>query len=642
MIFSLGEFAANPIMALVLLVLLLLTLVTSAYLSLQRLKKHSLRLLLVWLSSAVASLCIIALAIDIQAPINTQPTSVLITEGVTVEQLNTLDEAQNVFILEPISKDLKNHQAMQQGIVIQDALQIFNQTTPLHALHILGSGLSEQQWQHLNSVIPAKTLETININFSPKQKALGLVDIRFQKTLTVGEFLEITGRLQSDTLTSNDNIIFELALLNPIGEVLTTQRIRTGETFNLSAPVKTQGQWLYRLQLTNPSKQLLIEEPLAVLINASTPLQVLVKQSAPSFETRHFSNWASQFGVKLLIATQISKNRDIQQVINFNEEEVAALNEPLTVESLQSFDLIILDGRAVLDLSDEQIQTLSDSVQLGLGVLILVDSELAAAWPLKQIEWLDTLSITPLDIATYSSIPSWPNSSIEEAIDINKAKIDSASQQVLVTGNGGQSIVIKQNVGLGNIALSLINSSYSWQTSGKNSEYSHYWQSLLSQLARPKQSLHWQSEDTDRINFEDASFVQCLYGDANSVTFATLVNPQQPQEIPLTNRLLQPQKHCLTLWPNQIGWYRLQASAEPNVKRITRSTAKTMDTYGYVYSKENWQAYRQSQAIAATEYVLKNHQYIASSNYYKNLNKFWVWVALVLALSILWVERKLF
>ncbi|WP_133470194.1 hypothetical protein [Paraglaciecola marina] len=642
MTFSLGTFAANPLMAVVLLALLLCTLGASAYLALLRLKKHPIRLLLVWLSSTVASLCIIALAIDIQVSTNDQPTSVLITEGVSLEQLNTLKDEQNIFILKPVDESLSSHKIMQEGVVIQDPVQIFNQATPLQALHILGSGLSEQQWQHLNTLVPPEILEAININFSPEQITLGLVDISFQKTLAVGEFLEVTGRLQRDTVNSNEATIFELALLNPIGEVLTTQRIRAGESFNLSSPMKTQGQWLYRLQLTNPDSRLLLDEPIAISVGTSTPLQIFIKQSAPSFETRQFSNWASQYGTKLLIATQISKHKDIQQAINFNDDEIAKLSEPFNLKALQSFDLIILDGRAVLALSTEQIQALSRSVQQGLGVLILVDSELAASWPLEHIEWLDELSITPLDIASYSSIPSWPDSSIEEAIDINKADVSSSSQQILVTGNKGQSLVVKQNMGLGSIGLSLINTSYSWQTSGKTSEYSHYWQSLLKQLARPNQSLQWQSEDTERINFEDASFVQCLYGDANSVTFVILVNPQKPQEIPLTNRLLQPQKHCLTLWPNQSGWYRLQASAEPNVKRISSSTAKTVDTYGYVYSKENWQALRQSQAIAATEYVLKNHQYIASSNYYKNLNKFWVWVALVLALSILWVERKLF
>lgn len=639
MIFSLGEFAAYPLMALVLLVLLLSTLGASAYLALLRLKKHPIRLLLVWLSSAVASLCIIALAIDIQLSTNDQPSSVLITEGVSLEQLNTLNDEQNTFILEPVNESLRSHKVMQEGVVIQDPVQIFNQATPLQALHILGSGLSEQQWQHLNTLVPPETLEAININFSPKQITLGLVDISFQKTLAVGEFLEVTGRLQRDTVNSNETTIFDLALLNPIGEVLTTQRIRAGESFNLSSPVKTQGQWLYRLQLTNPSNQLLLDEPLALSVAASTPLRVFVKQSAPSFETRQFSNWASQYGTKLLIATEISKNKDIQQAINFNDDEKASLTEPFNLGALQSFDLIILDGRSVLALSTEQIQTLSSSVQQGLGVLILVDSELAAGWPLKHIEWLDELSITPLDIASYSNIPSWPNSSIEEALDINKAVISSSSQQVLVTGNGDQSLVVKQDMGLGSIGLSLISTSYSWQTSGKRSEYSHYWQYLLSQLARPNQSLQWLPEDTKQVNFEHAAFKQCLLGDVDSVTYKSLANSQKTQESQLINGLLQTNKHCLTLWSSNSGWLRLQAS---EVFHSKQSKTSTVDTYSYIYPKENWQALRQSQSITATEHALSNHHYIASSDHYKNLNKFWLWSVLVLALSILWVERKLF
>ncbi|MGK0268256.1 MAG: hypothetical protein ACI8Y3_000872 [Paraglaciecola sp.] len=650
MTFSLGLFSYYPIAAGVLILLLLIGLAISSYFVSQRLKHKKTRRVSVLIANTVAALAVVGLAFDIQITNKQVSVTYLVTNGATIEQLSQIDKQQPIFIMQGAMGVMEAMESISDNNIVDIATaihipsQVLSHQPDISNLHVLGDGLSAEQWRDMQLLI-GDTFKNISITFSTFKPRIGLINMQWPRELAVGQFIQIKGQLQgSDGPDTVDNI-YQVTLVDPIGQIVETIRLKASESFTLSFPATSIGQWVYRLQLSKSGENNPIaDEPIAFVVAKPATLRILIKQSAPSFETRQLKNWAAEFGSQISVLTQISQTKDIRQNINMDTETLEQItltaNEPFTEQALVNFDWLLIDGRALLTLTAQQTTALQTAIKNGLGMYIITDNELINAWPVPSLDWLLDINLQPLDVANYSAIPYWPHSKIEQAMPLVKANITSARGAYLVQNKEAQILVSHSKIGLGHVAVSLINTTYGWQTSGLTEQYSHYWQSVIYELARPKQSAYWQSTQPNSLTLVNKHMQKCLLG---ATELGVTTYDQHPYPLILTQDLIQTEQQCLTMWPTNAGWHKLIWSENTTVTDTNNAPTSSVNTWFYAHAEQDWQQWRQvknqlvSQKIAQQQITKKGEKPSV-----KSLDKDWVWALLVLSMSLLWLERKLF
>jgi hypothetical protein len=650
MTFSLGLFSYYPIAAGVLILLLLIGLAISSYFVSQRLKHKKTRRVSVLIANTVAALAVVGLAFDIQITNKQVSVTYLVTNGATIEQLSQIDKQQPIFIMQGAMGVMEAMESISDNNIVDIATaihipsQVLSHQPDISNLHVLGDGLSAEQWQDMQLLI-GDTFKNISITFSTFKPRIGLINMQWPRELAIGQFIQIKGQLQgSDGPDTVDNI-YQVTLVDPIGQIVETIRLKASESFTLSFPATSIGQWVYRLQLSKSGENNPIaDEPIAFVVAKPATLRILIKQSAPSFETRQLKNWAAEFGSQISVLTQISQTKDIRQNINMDTETLEQItltaNEPFTEQALVNFDWLLIDGRALLTLTAQQTTALQTAIKNGLGMYIITDNELINAWPVPSLDWLLDINLQPLDVANYSAIPYWPHSKIEQAMPLVKANITSARGAYLVQNKEAQILVSHSKIGLGHVAVSLINTTYGWQTSGLTEQYSHYWQSVIYELARPKQSAYWQSTQPNSLTLVNKHMQKCLLG---ATELGVTTYDQHPYPLILTQDLIQTEQQCLTMWPTNAGWHKLIWSENTTVTDTNNAPTSSVNTWFYAHAEQDWQQWRQvknqlvSQKIAQQQITKKGEKPSV-----KSLDKDWVWALLVLSMSLLWLERKLF
>jgi hypothetical protein len=256
-----------------------------------------------------------------------------------------------------------------------------------------------------------------------------------------------------------------------------------------------------------------------------------------------------------------------------------------------------------------------------------------------SLNWLWDINIQPLAIANYSAVPNWPHSKIEQAMPLVKAMITSANGSSLVQTNHAQILVSHNKIGLGQVAVSLINATYGWQTSGLTEQYSHYWQSIIYALARPEQTPYWLNTQQDTLLLINQSVQKCLFG-ATASGVATHTQNQQP--LILSRDILQTEQQCLTLWPTYEGWHKLAWSENTKSLHAKNDRASLAVTWFYAYAEHDWSEWQQAQNHQVSRHIAQQQNTKQFEPSIKSIDKSWFWGLLVLSMSLLWLERKLY
>lgn len=632
--FSLGLFDSHILLGIGLIIAVMAVALLSIYLASKRLRQNKPRFILVVVANLFLAAAVVGLAANLQINTSKANTIYLITAGAQAEQLKDIDSSQVIYVLHKPSGTLAGALAKYPNIQLDSVSQLIDAQTNIQNIQIIGSGLSAQQWQDLEVLLEDR-LSSSNITHLPAEPILGLVNVKWQKQSVEGQFIQLSGQLTG--VEAQPNAIYELSLINPIGEEIQSLRLKAQEDFNFNFAAKIVGQWVYKLQLKQANQSPpIITEPVAFNVRPASLVKVLIKQASPSFETRQLTNWASEFNTKMTVLTQISKNKDIRQNFNFTAQELAELNTPLDKNALNNFDLLLIDGRSLLALSNEQMQDLEAAVKSGLGLYIMLDQSLIDAWQPPFLGWLPKIGIKPLNTATYSAIPQWQNSKIEQSIALVKAELSVLQGDIIVSSHLAQPLVSNTSLGMGQVAISLINRTYSWQTAGLSSEYSHYWQHILSHLSRQQTQPYWLEPSETQLEFVQQRYQACLIADLRDKSLTHSVNNQQ-QTLLAIPKAFQSEQSCVTTWLTLSGWHHLQVSTDKG--NPNQSSTSSI----YAYNQTDWQAYSQAQNVRLTQQkIAKLTGSTVNRTQYQDLPKAWFWWCLVIAGSLLWLERKTF
>jgi hypothetical protein len=504
-------------------------------------------------------------------------------------------------------------------------------------LTLLGDGLSHEEWALLNAQyanVDESSKPVIQIEaYMPK---LGLVDMRWPAQLVSGQSGRISGRIQ--TRTESPDSLYRLRLIDPFNQEIDSVLLSANEAFSFAINTSVVGQWKYTLSLSERSQPSLeIEQRVAIQVINAPPVKMIIKQSSPSFESKHIQTLVSEAGGRVLTLTKISKNKAIRQGINLSSTDKTLLNEPFSEKALGFFDLLIIDQLALRELSEAQDDALALAIKNGLGVLVLPRPEQLTEWVNDKRDWLRDIRLTTNTSETQpAQYFRWDQQQLDIPLSSINANILAPNASPIVLAQNNRPLVVTQGYGQGKVAVSLINTSYTLKTQGQVELYSHFWQWLFSQISRNNNDLHWKTDDiTSPITARTARTAQqaCVLNAVENTQFNFKQGSVSSTNI-ANKQLLDASSFCVKYTPQTTGWFTLTASSD-------QSTSASIAYFAYDQSK--WLTWQQSIRHNATQKNKANYPDTAVQPIARTLfiEATVFWAILLVALTILWIERKL-
>jgi hypothetical protein len=560
---------------------------------------------------------------------------VLVSEGAELSNQSRLDA--DVYVAPAALIEETDRQNMVNANWLLDVGQLVLREPALSSVEVLGYGLSYAQWQG----IPADVKIEYEAPF-----VSGFVAMQWRRLLLMGETLQIQGRFNN----SKEGSIIELRLLDPAGKQVTSERILSGGHFDLPVRPKGPGNLEYRLQAWQ-GDQLLADETVSVFVSVSLPQTILIEQSAPSFETRQLKNHASELGATLLVNSRISKEKFINQAVNSTENTETGFS-PV---SLAKSDWLIMDGRALTELSAQRTQWLKDAVYEGLGVLIFADESL-----LNDFERLST------GLLQGFSLSADPNAETETTVQLNNStaaddelplpvasmtlKADPSSDssfEVIAASRPGMPLVAKRRLGLGNVTISLINQSYTWPTAGQRKTWSGYWSTLSSAISRQRQDSFLLAPPDGNFYRMGQRIKVCAFGNEDnlSVQIAPNLTIEKADlaydllRLPLIADQQGSARKCGWFWPQAEGWQE--------IRLLSADTSSVLNELSvYVNSPHEWIGQQRFENVQATldrqaSEPLDLQRETVQKTVREPFEVFWLWLLFIATASLLWLERKL-
>ena len=625
--------------------------VVSVGLVINRLWLRKVRLLVVIGLNIAAWLLLVAILSPVTLRDNEPPAVVLVTHSevpLSEASFNDIASDASVWFTQRAWLSLSqtqwfNRLPMFRPKVVREPEDIIWAEPTLQHLVVIGDGMTMQQWQRFKQRKGSND-PAISVTLKKGSAVTGLVSMRWQRQLNRGQWQRVSGVLQVAPAEAKGNLqqtLYHVYLKDPAGQVVAQQAVRDGETFELLVNVKTEGLWQYQLALAKASDDItVVEENLAFEVTRPSLAKLLIRQSAPSFETRHVKNWAVEQGAQVTVETQISKNRYISQHANYpqedrSDEKTAQVDSFDTLSTLDQYDLLIIDARGLMKLSQHQQDNLAVAVKRGLGVLVIGDSTLFTENNLPEV--LNQFRISHgSTIESDQSLLSWQFDQAGEPLNVIAADIPASSGFSLVKGAEGRVIVPGIHWGLGKVAISLTNQTYQWHTAGQRQLYSRYWQFLFESLARQSLAPYLLPVKNDHLNIARQPLPRCF--SVNENLYSRLADYALRYEgtegkpvalIPLVDEVNQ-NMACGVIYPASSGWQRITLSANE----------ETLSHSFYVYNESDWPAWQQQRKHNAGKRMQSAMQTGLKQTYWTEISLWPLWWGLLLMCSLLWIERK--
>lgn len=587
---------------------------------------------------------------------------VLITSGTNQQQLASLHLSDNdhVYLLSQYRKKYQNEndesETINTAILTSSIIKIDNVQQLLYLkpnlsnLTVVGDGLTKQELLYLKQ---------IDLTFNFPKTLMGPVNMSWQKQLLMGQILTVQGVFQSAEL--DEQQIYQVALYDTDDQQVDSLRVKHDERFTLSLLPKTTGLFAAQLKIFDENETLLVSEPIAFEIIKSVSPAIVIKQSSASFESRHIKNWAEQQGSKILLLTQVSKNKQIQQQVNFVDNNNTAANldgsvlknnvtklnpdfEVLAHAWLKDFDLLIIDGRALLALNSNEQAELNKAIVDGLGLLVLVDESLVVAFEQSSPKILTQYQLTPIPsginknsnkrVDKQSTTGIWWENSFSNIAELTlpykNINISAVHAKTLVYGDNRNPLVLSTNFGLGKVSISLINHSYQWSISGQKTAYSQYWQYLMTQMSRNTLQSYWKNEAGNEVSYLGEYFRLCAQSNEENLTASIIIQRTFTRE----------STYCGIDWSTKLGWQQHSLYQKQNNTSV-KSTLFAQKSR-YIYPKSSWLTWQQAQKHQASRQVHKENKNVRTVKIYQPINKDVIWLIFFICLSFLWIEQKFF
>lgn len=423
------------------------------------------------------------------------------------------------------------------------------------------------------------------------------------------------------------------------GRILASSRMDSVTLFRDGIPIESQypddeGVFIFRdvlwsvgparYQIETTVADSVLSEPLNIRATEPEPLSVAVLLYSPSFEMTHLAEWLGNSGHQLAIRTRVGQDRFRYDDINEPPEAAADM-----VRDLSGFDLLVLDPREFGELNSRQIQTIKESVENGLDLLLLPPSEN------QQNEWrqvMEEIAGLQIQLNPINRIEErqWTPDVVEDEglgtlrlpiLDLNFSEL-SEPVKILQMYDGGTPVAIRLPVHQGSVSTHLFYGSYRWKLRGDQETYNRFWADYLDSIITLESHF---LEIGSTIPLLNQQLLLTTSGDHISVRN---LMQNRSNSIPIVAGAEHPGVSYGHYWPTSGGWHRAEAGG--------------INRWFYVYDgpwafSQDYRRYEQTQGEiqAASENSIGDLQ--AKSAKVPN----WIWLlGFLIVQMMLWIERK--
>ncbi|MCW8879445.1 MAG: hypothetical protein OQJ89_07715 [Kangiellaceae bacterium] len=645
--FTIGNmaFAKPQLVHWLALLFVIVALMISCRAALERLSKQNRRK---WLLIGLNLIAFIAISGFIFKPLwkSTEGQVVTLITASFSELKDPLKNQPDFLWYKPTNQQVEEFQINPEQIILAPE-QLNLRFSKIDKLIVRGDGLNADEWQSINAG---------KIEYSSPQVIPGFVNPQWRNQVNIGDFFSVSGEVSFSLLSKSSHPevksktdkstvsknrlvkskILKVELIDPAGQVVAANDVLDGEYFELEHRPKLLGNHIYNIELSRlvkNVKEIIATEKIGVSVVKQIGLNLLILQSSPSFETKQLQNWAAENGARILVKSQISKDRFITRKINFDDLK----QNDLSRELFEKMDLVLADSRALVLLNSATSETLLEAVKNGLGLMVLADySQMEKA---HTSHWLQDKFNLVNDESHDSAQVYWSNDNAGLRSQSNlflprvKAKFNKSSKiQPMAFSSEGEALVSSVELGKGKIAQSLVRETARWVTRGERAIYSHYWQSLIRQISRRAIKIQIDLFGVKSILSENQRVRVCINDiDSSSLSISSSTNVQR---ILLQASKSNSRSNCGVFWP-QAGWSTiLHKDEKDNV--ISHSF--------YSASTNQWKTQRQySRMNASLDKVESNSQLATLSKPgFLPISLWWFWWIFISCASLLWIEKKLF
>lgn len=502
----------------------------------------------------------------------------------------------------------------------------------LAKLEIIGDGLTKNQWQKFPDLEIVHQVPKLNN---------GIVQPSWKNSINLGESLEFTGRFQSDSQE-----IYSVHLINPAGDIIDSQNVTANDLFSLSDQPKLSGFHKYQVVIHKNGIAINIQEEIMLHVTEISRAKILVLQSAPSFETKQLQNWAGEKGVQVLVRSKVSREKYITRSTNLSESSLKIRKDKkLDEDLLNQFDIVIIDGRELMSLSDNESFSLKTSIENGLGLVVLIDQQILDSIGGDSPKLLNGFSFTPLKkdteiIPHISNINRFSTPLSDISLPISAQTInyvdDIHHSSNIITTTSGNNIVATRAMKLGQLAVSLLKETSRLVTSGEANSYAKLWQSIIKQVSRKKQIARIQLAPNQSVFTKDRLTTVCYIRHPSDTTSLTRLNVtlqadrKVPQQILLQPNWLNKNKSCGYFWPKSSGWHKISSTDESLTENI------------FIFDENSWLAHKQLETIEATQTKKARYKVTDFKHFHlKKIDEWVFWWLFLVSASLIWIEKKI-
>ena len=380
--------------------------------------------------------------------------------------------------------------------------------------------------------------------------------------------------------------------------------------FQLGTSLKVSGNFVYALKELDSLGNLLNSDPLPVSVQEKVPLNVLVLNAYPSFETKYLKNFLAEGKHRLLVRTQISKDR--YKTENFNREKTAI--STITEENLKDFDLLILDVYSLRSLSGNQKMVLEGAVHNGLGVFVQPEEDFSTISKFLSMD-LQKDGLTAIELDEFPGVP-FTKYPFQVADQFGPESIQTSA---------GKPIGFYKKSGKGRIGTTLLASTFQLVLNGNEAVYRKVWSDLASRIARREgMGLEWEGEGFRATKNEPYRFK------VRTSLKAPRIFDAQGNAIPVRRDLELDDLWYGVYYPKKTGWNILMSPQD--------SVAKLKF---FVTEASNWKSVHATQKYRENQILFDStNSGLTTSNETEAISPFWFFLCFLLCLTFLWVEPK--
>lgn len=526
-------------------------------------------------------------------------TAVLLTEGFDKDSLAGLKNIP-IYSTEPaIAAGSKNVK------FIPDLEYFSRSQADINRIHILGSGLDEHELEGLKNRA---------LIFHPGT-VTGLHSVHWNNVVRSGERLIVQGSFISESKRSVK------ILLRGLSTTLDSIKITGNQTFELSTRPKLLDKAVYSL-LAISGRDTLANEKIPIIIEAKTPLRILMLSSSPDFENKFLKNWLASGQYALAIRSAISKDKFSTEFLNMERMGISRISPVL----LRNFDILIGDMSELSRLSASENAAIQNELSSGMGLVIRADSAGGAGFYRRAFSVRQNRAIVPKN---HSLI--WPGHVAKKAsapAGWAMEVLARPGEQTLVRDDKNHILVSSKLLGAGRMIVSTISDSYTWMLSSNSADYSAYWSHILGKAARKTQAAeNWAV--LNKFPVVNAVARLQLENPAANLPSATINN------IPLhfAQDAIQSYRWTAQYWPTEPGWQSIRSGNN--------------EYSWYAFDNADWLSARMAEKMAKTMRFINEQKTIVqqaegvAKTYLYVVPALWFYILFLMGMGFLWWEGKM-